>query len=465
MAVSHSLNADPPRTAHSHTHSHGPADSAAPTTAPALRTVVLIVLAAIAVVTVVGLIALWPNGAAVNKAASNAHYTQRGVTYPNATIEAIASGCPEFAGTDASTPSGPGDTRACQLARVKVLSGSSAGVSVTLPILWPNSKAGLGVGDEVKLMQTRSGGAITQQSDAQNGTIAAGNGSSFTFYGVVRDQPILWWALAFALIVVLVGALRGLMALVALAFAGVTLWIFTLPALISGSPGLAVGLCSAAAIMFVVIYVAHGVSIRSSVALLGTFIGVAITAGVSQLMVATTNLTGVPDDTTSNISTITTSIDFRGLLTCAIIIAGLGVLNDITITQASAVWELRAAAPGMSRRALFTSAMRIGRDHIASTIYTIVFAYAGTALAVLVTIYLYNKSTPELLTGEDIATEVVRTLCSSIGLILAMPATTVLAVLLLPVRPGEVVQPTVSRTGLLRLQLAMLFGGRSRHSA
>ena len=149
-------------------------------------------------------------------------------------------------------------------------------------------------------------------------------------------------------------------------------------------------------------------------------------------MVATTHLTGVPDDTTGNISIITTAIDFRGLLSCAIIIAGLGVLNDITITQTSAVWELRTAAPSMSRGELFTAAMRIGRDHIASTIYTIVFAYAGTSLAVLVTIYLYNRPVGLLLSGDDIATEVVRTLCSSIGLILAMPATTALAVLMLP---------------------------------
>jgi uncharacterized membrane protein len=122
------------------------------------------------------------------------------------------------------------------------------------------------------------------------------------------------------------------------------------------------------------------------------------------------------------------NVSFQGLLTCAVIIAGLGVLNDVTITQASAVWELRSAAPEMSRRALFGSGMRIGRDHIASTIYTIVFAYAGAALSVLLLLFLYDRPLLDLLSTEAIAEEVTRTLASAIGLVLAVPATTAIAV-------------------------------------
>ncbi|WP_460568794.1 YibE/F family protein [Humibacter soli] len=403
-----------------------------PRTATGPRRTVLVVLGVLGVLTIVGLVLLWPNYTSVQKASSHAHYAAQGTTFVNASVEAIQSNCPGFTSPTTSSATGPGDSRACQLAKVKVLSGSSKGIQITLPVLWPYSKGDLSVGDQVQLMQSHTGSAEAAQSDAQNGTIGAGNGSSFTVAGIVRNQPILWWVLAFVVVVAAVGALRGILSLVALAFAGATFVFFTLPALISGSSGLAVGIVSAAAIMFVVIYLAHGLSIRSSVALLGTLTGVALTAGISQWMLATTHLTGVPDDTTGNISVITTAIDFRGLLSCAIIIAGLGALNDITITQTSAVWELRTAAPTMSRGELFTAAMRIGRDHIASTIYTIVFAYAGTALAVLVTIYLYNRPVGLLLSGDDIATEVVRTLCSSIGLILAMPATTALAVFMLP---------------------------------
>lgn len=404
------------------------------TTADGPRRVLLVILAVLAVATIAGLVALWPSHTRVEHAEAGAPKVAHNVTFPVGTIEVIQNSCPGyFSSGTAEHLSGPGDSRACQLAKVRVDSGDAAGTSIVLPVLWPYSKAGLAVGDQVKLMQTPTPKGAAVQSDAQNGQIASGKGSSFQVYGVVRNQPILWWVIAFAVAVIAVGALRGALALVALGFAGATIAFFTLPSLISGSPGLAVGVCTAAAIMFVVIYLAHGVSIRSSVALLGTLVGVALTAGIAQLMVATTHLTGVPDDTTSTISTVTSAIDFRGLLTCAIIIAGLGALNDITVTQASAVWELRIAAPSMSRGQLFASAMRIGRDHIASTIYTIVFAYVGTALAVLVTIYLYKRSVFDLLSYDDISTEVVRTLCSSIGLILAMPVTTGLAILLLPV--------------------------------
>jgi len=108
------------------------------------------------------------------------------------------------------------------------------------------------------------------------------------------------------------------------------------------------------------------------------------------------------------------------------------VLNDVTITQASAVWELRGAGPELTRRQLFTAATQIGRDHIASTIYTIVFAYTGTALAVLMLIQLYGLPLTELLATEEIGQEVVRTLASAIALVLAVPVTTGIAALTVP---------------------------------
>ena len=112
---------------------------------------------------------------------------------------------------------------------------------------------------------------------------------------------------------------------------------------------------------------------------------------------------------------------------CGIIIAGLGVLNDVTITQASAVWELYELSPGMSARRLFTGAMRIGRDHIASTVYTLVLAYAGAALPVILLFTLAGRQVGDVVTTEQVAEEVVRTLVGSIGLVLAVPLTTALA--------------------------------------
>jgi uncharacterized membrane protein len=105
------------------------------------------------------------------------------------------------------------------------------------------------------------------------------------------------------------------------------------------------------------------------------------------------------------------------------------VLNDVTITQASAVWELRAVSPGASRRELFAGGMRIGRDHIASTVYTIAFAYTGAALPVLLLLEIYQLPLGPTLTSGEFAEELVRTMVGSIGLVLAIPLTTAIAAL------------------------------------
>jgi len=230
-------------------------------------------------------------------------------------------------------------------------------------------------------------------------------------------------------VVAAVARLRGVLALIGLGFGAFILVKFMLPALLTGESGLGVALVGSSAIMFVVLYLAHGFSMRTSAALAGTLLGVVITAFIGVISVKSSRLSGISDETGAILSTFAGNVNFQGLLTCALIVAGLGVLNDVTITQASAVWELRAAAPDMPRGRLFTSSMRIGRDHIASTIYTIVFAYAGAALSVLLLLYFYQRPILDLLSTEDIAEEITRTLASSIGLVLAVPITTWIAVL------------------------------------
>jgi uncharacterized membrane protein len=253
--------------------------------------------------------------------------------------------------------------------------------------------------------------------------------------GVFRGVPLALLGLVFAVVVVWVGRMRGLLSLVALGISAFLLLAFMLPALVSGQPGLPVALVGASAIMFVILYLVHGVNMRTTAALIGTLCGILIMAIISLVSVQATRLSGIGDESSGYLSAVATEIDFRGLLTCAIIIAGLGILNDVTITQSSAVWELRAAAPAMSRREVFARAMRIGRDHIASTVYTVFFAYVGASLSVLLLLYLYDSSVLSLLTREDIAVELVRTFCGIIGLILAVPITTWVAVLFTP--PGE----------------------------
>jgi len=276
------------------------------------------------------------------------------------------------------------------------------------------TRAGLAPGDSIELMRIPS---------------AADEPSSFSYFGVDRNTSLWVLVVLFVAVVAAVTRLRGLLALVGLCFGGLVLVKFMLPALLAGESGLGVALVGSAAIMYVVLYLAHGPSLRTSTAVAGTLLGVVIIAFIGVIAVKAARLSGISDDNSAFLTAFVGDVSFQGLLTCAIIVAGLGVLNDVTITQSSSVWELRAAAPDLSRVQLFSSAMRIGRDHIASTIYTIVFAYAGTALPVLLLMFLYDRPVLELLSTEDIAAEVVRTMASAIGLVLAVPVTTAIAAL------------------------------------
>jgi uncharacterized membrane protein len=163
--------------------------------------------------------------------------------------------------------------------------------------------------------------------------------------------------------------------------------------------------------------------------LLGTIFGLAITALLAAWATDAANLAGVGSHEAATLVNTSANISISGVILCGLIISGLGVLNDVTITQSSAVWELYELAPATSARKLFTSAMRIGRDHIASTVYTIAFAYAGAALPILIIVMLYDRPLGDTLTSAELSEEVIRTLVGSIGLVLAIPVTTLIAVL------------------------------------
>jgi uncharacterized membrane protein len=139
-------------------------------------------------------------------------------------------------------------------------------------------------------------------------------------------------------------------------------------------------------------------------------------------------LTGANDEHAMTLSTVVPQISLPGLLICGLLVGGMGVLNDVTITQSATVWELAETAPHATARELFFKGMRIGRDHIASTVYTIAFAYAGAALPILAIAALSDQSFGTTLSSGSMAEEVIRILIGSIGLVLAIPVTTAIAV-------------------------------------
>ncbi len=253
---------------------------------------------------------------------------------------------------------------------------------------------------------------------------AMGSGSPYVFVDFVRDVPMLLLAGLYCVVVLLVARIRGLMAIGGLLASMAVMAFFLIPALMAGAPALITTLVGASAMMFFAVYLAHGISIRTTTALLGTFIGLAITTTLAWWSTGAANLSGAHSDGAMMLDTVLPGLSLRDLLLCGIVIAGMGALNDVSITQASAVWELHAANPKASIREVFSRAMRIGRDHIASTVYTLAFAYVGTAMTTLMVVMLYDRSFGSTITAGEIAEEVVRTLVSSIGLVLAIPATT-----------------------------------------
>ncbi len=411
---------------HSHSHSHARRSSVEISRGPLRVLAAFLVLSALA--TVVGVVLLWPDTDAVDELRDQAQYTAPGVTFEKATVVAVQRACPTGDGTGGAVPGfeeDPTATPACGMVEAILETGADSGTSISVGVPTAVAESGLGSGDTVRVLRIPG---------------VDGAEAAYSFDEVVRLKPlwILW--VAFVVIVGAVARLRGLLALLSLGFGGAVLLKFMLPALLSGSSGLAVSLAGSAAIMFVVLYVTHGPSVRTSAALAGTLIGVGITAAVGQWAIYGASLSGFADDSTALLSAYANDLSFQGLFTCALVVAGLGVLNDVTITQTSAVWELREAGPELSRRELFSSGMRIGRDHIASTIYTIVFAYAGSALTVLLLLSLYDRPVFDLLSSESIAEEIVRTLASGIGLVLAVPVTTAIAAVTV-VGPREPVTP------------------------
>jgi len=163
--------------------------------------------------------------------------------------------------------------------------------------------------------------------------------------------------------------------------------------------------------------------------LLGTIASLLLTAALAGVFAAMADLSGLASEESATLLTFAPDLDFRGLLLAAVIIGALGVLDDVTITQVSAVWELQRSDPDASARDLYASGIRIGRDHIASTVNTLVLAYSAAALPLLLLFTQSGLALGDVLTTETVAVEVVQTLVGSIGLIASVPLTTALACL------------------------------------
>ncbi|MFG3282748.1 YibE/F family protein [Streptomyces sp. NPDC048111] len=401
---------------HGHSHAHGPA---APVSKH-LRKVIAAVLIPFSAAVLVGLVVLWPGGAPPHQ--------RTGVGFDRQTQQAEVTAVDKVdcASVHAAQTPSNGDTstaesrrdrdaaprRICEKATVKVTSGPEEGRTFT-EIVQP---------DAPRQLHTGQGVIVSYAPDAPRDL-------QYSVSDVNRRFPMALLAGIFALAVVVVGRLRGVMALVALVISFAVLTLFILPAVLQGSNPLLVAVVGASAIMLIALYLCHGLSARTSVAVLGTLVSLMLIGLLGSLFIGWASLTGNTDDNTGLIHGLYPNIDMSGLLLAGVIIGSLGVLDDVTVTQTSAVWELHEANPTMGPRGLYRAGIRIGRDHIASVVNTLVLAYAGAALPLLLLFSIAQSSVGTVANSELVAEEIVRTLVGSIGLVASVPLTTALAAL------------------------------------
>ncbi|MEM9714481.1 MAG: YibE/F family protein [Actinomycetota bacterium] len=242
-----------------------------------------------------------------------------------------------------------------------------------------------------------------------------------------RKPVLVWLAVAFGAAVLALGRWRGVSALLGLGTSLIVLIIFTVPAIVDGRPPVLVAAVSASAIAFAALYLTHGIGPMSTVALLGTLGALLLALGAGWAAVELAQFSGLASDSAVFIRVLGPDIDLRGLLLAGLVIGALGAIDDVTVTQASVVFELKASNPAAAVSDLVRSGLRVGRDHIASTVNTLALAYAGAALPLAILLVEADQSLGTVANAEVVAVEIVRTLVGGMALVAAVPLTTWLA--------------------------------------
>lgn len=360
-----------------------------------MRRVALAVIAPIAVVTGVALVWLWPTG--------GVDVPQQYAAAEQLTGEVVAldrQRCREKLSDDVN---------GCGTAEVRLTAGSGADGEVEVPL--PNGPGApeIAAGDHVVLIVT-----------------VGPDGESYAIVDHQRGSGLWVVVAAFALAVVAFGRWRGVAALAGLAVTFALLVFFVVPAILAGEPPLLVAIVGSAAIMLTVLYLTHGLALSTTVAVLGTLASLTLTGLLSMAAVSALHLTGVTDDLSTSLGT-THGVNMEGLLLAGIVIGSLGVLDDVTVTQSATVGELARANPTYGFGQLYRAGSRVGRSHIASVINTIILAYAGSSLPLLILVVASSDSLGGVVTDQVIAQEIVRSAVATLGLIAAVPVTTALA--------------------------------------
>jgi uncharacterized membrane protein len=350
-------------------------------------------VAAILALTLLGLVALWPYGWNPGPSVSR--------TVP-ATVRSV---------TDA--PCGGGTGAACR----------------TIVVAVDGRPAKLGLGP-IRNAPDVSAGAHVRLLDV---------GARYEFAEVDRRGSLVWLAVVLAVVAAAFLRWRGVLAIVGVALSFLLVVRFLVPAMLAGRPALLVALVTALAVMFVTVGLTHGLGAQSLAAVLGITATLALTCLLAVLAVRFAHLDGTSELDMLSVKAGSQTLSLQGVILAAMILGALGVLADTAVTQASAVMALRRANPAYGPKALYGEAFVVGRDHLSATIHTLVLAYAGAVLPLLLVLSMANVSTGDVLNGQSIAEPIVATIVGCLGLIAAVPITTALSALLVARLPLDAV--------------------------
>jgi uncharacterized membrane protein len=345
----------------------------------------------LAIGTAVGLVLLWPHGKVGGNPKLGILQTEGAVVRD---VRRIA--CP-----------GPA-AQACRRVTVMLSSGRPSAFT----IFGQQNTLALSIGDHIRVYAT-----------------GAPKGDRYSFSDFDRRSTMLWFAIGFVVLLLLSARLRGIRALLGLVASLVVVVEFVIPAILHGHAPVLVAVVGAFAVMLLTMPLAYGLGPKMIAALLGTALSLLVAAGLADAAGSLAHLSGAASDEAVYLAA-TQSISLRGLLVAGMVIGALGVLVDLTVSQASTVVALRRANPGLGFGGLFREALDVGHDHISATVNTLVFAYAGASLPALLIFTIGRTSFTDAINGESVAAEVIAALVGSIGLILSMPLTTALAALL-----------------------------------
>lgn len=248
------------------------------------------------------------------------------------------------------------------------------------------------------------------------------------FIDFIRNTSLLWLLLTFVAVSILISGWKAVRGLLGMAISLGVIIAYIIPQILQGKDPVLVSVTGSFVLLASTLYLVYGWTLKTHAAVLGTLIALVLTGLLADFFLNFTRLTGFgSEDALFLLQQMNFEINLRGLLLGGMLIGALGVLDDLVITQSSVVFELRHANPSQTFSQLYRRSMTVGRDHVAATVNTLVLAYAGAALPMLLLFSFSGQEYGNLFNLEFVAEEIVRTLVGSLGLMTAVPITTALA--------------------------------------